>query len=53
MAKPIAPTPALKGEAARRFVEAMENPAPLKPVKVLTKRQAAKLMQDLKPETGK
>jgi hypothetical protein len=34
MARPIAPTPTLRGKAARRFVEAAKNPEPFVAPKV-------------------
>ena len=34
MARPIAPTPALRGKDAERFVAAAKNPKPFEPPKV-------------------
>lgn len=34
MARPIAPTPTLKGEDAKRFIEAAKNPKPFPPPRV-------------------
>ena len=31
MARPIAPTPALRGEEAKKFIEAAKNPKPFAP----------------------
>jgi hypothetical protein len=47
MARPIAPTPPLKGADAERFVELAKNPPPLKPVKLLTKKQVKKLFNEV------
>jgi hypothetical protein len=53
MARPIAPTPVLRGAAAKRFIEERENPPPLKPVKLLTKAEVKKLLKGVIPEKGK
>ena len=53
MARPIAPTPPLKGDEARRFVELAKNPPPLKPVKLLTKKEVKKLLKGVIPQKEK
>ena len=47
MARPIAPTPPLKGAEAERFVERAKNPPPLNPVKLLTEAEVKKLFKEV------
>jgi hypothetical protein len=53
MARPIAPTPPLKGADAKRFIKLAKNPPSLMPVKLLTKAEVKKLLQDIIPKKGK
>ena len=53
MARPIASTPTLRGAAAKRFIELAENPPPLKPVKLLTKKEVKKLLRGVIPKKEK
>ena len=53
MARPIDPTPVLRGGAAERFIKERENPSPLKPVKLLTKKEIKKLLKGVIPEKEK
>jgi hypothetical protein len=47
MARPIAPTPTLKGEAARRFVEAALDKTKYPPIKTLTRKQVDKFLDGI------
>jgi hypothetical protein len=53
MARPIAPTPVLRGEAAKRFIEASFNPPKLKPAKVLSQKTVNKILAAIRSEQNK
>ena len=53
MARPIAPTPPLTGDAAKLFIELAKNPPPLKPVKILTRAEVNKILKGIIPKAAK
>jgi hypothetical protein len=53
MARPIAPTPPLKGAEAKLFVELAKNPPPLKPVKLLTREEVKQLFKEVRQKKEK
>jgi hypothetical protein len=45
MARPIAPTPALRGKEAQKFIESAKNPKPFNPPKVDNEKAIEEIKQ--------